>query len=392
MRILLVSNYQPPHMGGIEFACQALKRWWTHHGHQVTWLTTDLPPGGAPATPDNVRLPACNLLEDLWEINSPLVPPWWWPRVRRLILAHDVVNIHSLAPGLSSLALRFAVALRRPTVVTQHVGIIPLRWRWLTALQYRIIRRKARWVDRQGIPLTFVGEAVRRWFVQHAGIPEEHTCMTPAGINHDEFHFVTDEEKRRLRRKWDLPETSLAVLFVGRFYRKKGMDILRESAAACREIAFTFRGSGPDDPRNWGLSNVRVVGLLSTAELRELYGAHDLLVLPSVGEGWPAVIPQAMACGTPCLISEETFRGYGRDPHMFIICTRSPEVICTHLRSAAAGRLPLLQRRREIAEYSRAHWNWEATARIYEDLFRRRIDDIGSPSPSVPATGAHTAE
>lgn len=373
MRILLVSNYQPPHMGGIEFACESLKRWWQRHGHEVTWLSTDVPPGAAGNTADNIRLPAWNALEELWEINSPIIPPWHRPRIPPLVRLHDVVNVHSLAPGLSSLALNWAIRYRKPAVVTQHVGVIPLRWRLLTALQHRIIIRRAQTVVRHGIPITFVGEAVRRWFIEHARIPPESATMTPAGVNHDEFYPVAEEDRIPLRRKWNLPPRSFAVLFVGRFYEKKGMPILRQVAAACPEMIFTFRGSGPDDPRRWGLPNVRVIGYVTTAELRELYGIHDLLVLPSVGEGWPAVIPQAMACGLPCLISEETFQGYGRDPHMFIICTRNPEVIATHLRNAAAGNLPLLREKKALSAYARTHWDWETTALIYEDIFEQAL-------------------
>ena len=46
MRILMATNYQPPHMGGIEYAAGSLKRCWENAGHTVTWITTDIPRGG----------------------------------------------------------------------------------------------------------------------------------------------------------------------------------------------------------------------------------------------------------------------------------------------------------------------------------------------------------
>ena len=373
MRILLISNYQPPHMGGIEFACDALRKCWTRLGHEVTWLTTDIPPGAVPSTDRNVRVRAWNIAEEIWEINSPLVAPWRAGLIRRLAANHDVTNIHSLAPGLSSLALRTLVRLGMPTVVTQHVGIIPLRSRLLTRLQNLMIVGRARWAVRNGILLTFVGEAVRRWFIEHAGIPEDRTWMTPAGINQSDFYLVSPEERRAARRRWHLPENRLAVLFVGRFYEKKGMPLLKEVARRCPEIVFTFRGNGPDDPRNWRLPNVSVIGYLSAQDLRLLYGAHDLLVLPSVGEGWPAVVPQAMACGLACLISEETFQGYGRDRHMFMVCQRKVEEIIRILRQAEDGKVSLLHDREALSSYAQENWNWDRTASIYLDLFRRLL-------------------
>ncbi|HIE10086.1 MAG TPA: glycosyltransferase [Kiritimatiellae bacterium] len=373
MRILLISNYQPPHMGGIEFACDALRASWTRLGHGVTWLTTDIPPGAVPSTEGNIRLPAWNIAEELWEINSPLVLPWHAAFIRRLASRHDVVNIHSLAPGLSSLALSIVVRLGRPAIVTQHVGIIPLRSRLLTRLQDLVIGRRARWAVRNGIPLTFVGEAVRRWFIEHAGIPEDRTWITPAGIDRSDFYVVADEERAAARRRWNLPEDRLAVLFVGRFYQKKGMPLLEEVARRCPEMVFTFRGDGPENPTNWGLPNVNVIGYLSAGDLRLLYGAHDLLVLPSVGEGWPAVVPQAMACGLACLISEETFQGYGRDRHMFLVCQREVETIVRILREAEQGRISLLREREIISSYALENWDWDKTAAIYVELFKRVI-------------------
>jgi glycosyltransferase involved in cell wall biosynthesis len=372
MRILLVSNYQPPHMGGIEFAAQSLKRCWEKDGHTVTWLTTDLPRGGRAQEPDNVRVPAWNFLEDLWQINSPLVPPWAWPRIHRLAREHDVVNVHSLAPGLSTIALHAAIRTKRPTIVTQHVGIIPLGSRMLSLLQEHFVCRAARWGLRRGALLTFVGQAVREWFLQHARIPESQVFMTPAGIDQDTYHFVPDTERDAYRKKWKIEEGALNVLFVGRFYDKKGLPLLREVAARCPSIRFTLVGNGPVNASAWQMPNVRVISaFVSNAELRELYGAHDLFIMPSFGEGWPAVVPQAMACGLACLVSEECFEGFKRDADRFLVRPRNADVLVQTLEQAERGEIPLLKDRKALSDYASSMWDWQRTSRIYVDLFRK---------------------
>lgn len=373
MRILLVSNYQPPHMGGIEFAAGSLKRWWVEDGHQVTWLTTDLPRGARPSTPDNARVPAWNFFERWWQINSPVVLPRAFPVIRRLVDAHDVVNVHSLAPGLALAALHAALRRRKPAVATQHVGVIPLALGALSVLQEKFLCAEARRCARRGVPLTFVGRAVRDWFLEHAGLPESAVAMTPAGIDPDTYYFVTDDERRAFRRKWELPEDRLNVLFVGRFYEKKGLPLIEQAARRLPAARFTLVGGGPIDPAAWHLDNVRVLSFVSNEELRELYGSHDLFIMPSVGEGWPAVVPQAMACGLPCLISEDTFRGYGRDADRFVICTRDAQVIARHLGEAAAGKVPLLRDRRGLSDFARGQWDWQRTARIYVGLFEKLL-------------------
>src|SRR5207237_9060739 len=75
------------------------------------------------------------------------------------------------------------------------------------------------------------------------------------------------------------------------------------------QAQWIFAGWGPLDPAHWGLAHVAVHRNLSQAQLAPLYQAADLLVLPSVGEGFPLVVQEAMACGTPALVGDETAAG-----------------------------------------------------------------------------------
>ena len=104
---------------------------------------------------------------------------------------------------------------------------------------------------------------------------------------------------------------------------------------------------------------------------RELYGAHDLFIMPSFGEGWPAVVPQAMACGLGCLISEECFEGFKRDADRFLVRPRNADVLVQTLQQAERRELPLLKDRKALSDYSTSTWDWQRTSRIYIDLFRK---------------------
>lgn len=372
MRILLTTNYQPPHPGGIEYAAASLKRAWQRMGHDVTWLTTDIPRGAAAFAEQNVRVRAWNFWESLLQINSPVVSPTQYKIVRQLVSTHDVINVHSLAPGLTSLTRHMAQRAHKPLVVTQHVGIIPLRPLILNRLQHAIYIRAARSVVDYGAPLTFVGEAVRDWFEHHAHLPSNRLFMTPAGIDADHFYWVTEEDRQRFRQKWGLQVDSLNVLFVGRFYTKKGLALIRQIATAMPDIQFTLVGGGPENARKWRLPNVRIIAYVSTVELRELYGAHDIFIMPSYGEGWPAVVPQAMACGLPCMISEDCFAGFNRDRERFTVLPRQAEVWIGTLKEMASKRI-VPRRDKSLSDYALNTWNWDRTAATYVELFQAAI-------------------
>jgi glycosyltransferase involved in cell wall biosynthesis len=117
---------------------------------------------------------------------------------------------------------------------------------------------------------------------------------------------LNEAEIDAARMSLDLPMDVPIALFVGRFVEKKGLAILERLARMRPEILFVFAGWGALDPALWGLPNTRVFASLSGASLAPLFRAADLLLLPSVGEGFPLVVQEALACGLPVLCGAET--------------------------------------------------------------------------------------
>src|SRR5690606_7866431 len=111
---------------------------------------------------------------------------------------------------------------------------------------------------------------------------------------------------------------------VGRFVKKKGLGILQELVARFREVQWLFIGWGPEDPLKWRERHVRVMQGVAHEQLADFYRCADLLVLPSTGEGFPLVVQEAMACGTPALISTEVSEGA---PLVRAVCWSAPRTV-----------------------------------------------------------------
>jgi glycosyltransferase involved in cell wall biosynthesis len=102
------------------------------------------------------------------------------------------------------------------------------------------------------------------------------------------------------------------LLCVGRLAPEKGQGLLLEAIAALRDegcpVCLRLAGDGPD--RKWLESRAAELGVFSSVEfagwidptqLRGIYGETDIFVLPSLAEGIPIVLMEAMAMQIPCV-------------------------------------------------------------------------------------------
>ena len=80
---------------------------------------------------------------------------------------------------------------------------------------------------------------------------------------------------------------------------------MRALAAARPDLTIAMAGLGPIDPKQWQLPNLKLLGALEPAGVAALFQSSDMLILPSVGEGYPLDIQEAMACGPSVICGTE---------------------------------------------------------------------------------------
>lgn len=103
------------------------------------------------------------------------------------------------------------------------------------------------------------------------------------------------------------------VLFLARFAHNKGIDILfsaikiLEERGLIYQFDFTLGGKGPlfEKYKKQNTSpNVKLAGFIPDAEIPNLYNTHDVFVLPTLFEGMPTVVLEAMSYGLPVIVSD----------------------------------------------------------------------------------------
>jgi glycosyltransferase involved in cell wall biosynthesis len=181
------------------------------------------------------------------------------------------------------------------------------------------------------------------------------------------FRPASLAERDAIRSRLGANGAKPLLLFVGRFVEKKGVRLLRPLMEATPQFAWLMIGRAGDvDPSTWHLPNLRVIAQLSPAELRDHYAAADLLVLPSSGEGFPVVAQEAMACGTPALLSEQTAAGVPAIRDVVFTTTLKRENLLTALQGAVAAVDSDGGLRDRVAALARERWQPESVVIRYE--------------------------
>lgn len=210
----------------------------------------------------------------------------------------DLIDAHYFYPdGVAAVLL--GQALGRPVVVTgrgSDLNTIP---------NYLVPRRWIRWAARHAAGLVTVSSGLKRR-LEALGVPPERVRVLRNGVDLDRFQ-PSDRDQARRAVGFSRP----TLLAVGNLVPLKRHRLMVEALTLLTGIDLAIVGDGPERDaietlaRERGVAErVRLLGRLDQDRLPEIYSAADLLLLVSTTEGWPNVLLESMACGTPVVVSD----------------------------------------------------------------------------------------
>jgi glycosyltransferase involved in cell wall biosynthesis len=201
------------------------------------------------------------------------------------------------------------------------------------------------------------------------GMPEEKIRIHYTGIDRERFRPVD-----RAQAKAALGVEGPLLVTAGALIPRKGQKLTIEALAAVPEATLLVVGGGPDRAELEALAaslglgpRVRFLGPLPHDELPPLIAAADVMMLPSVSEGLANVWVEALACGTPLVISDAGGAREALDrPEAGRMVAREPGAIAAAVRDiladppaqeavrAAADRFSWERNAAELAEHLRS--------------------------------------
>lgn len=295
----------PPHHGGVERVADLLTRTYAASGHDVAWVATASPERpGVLAGEDGrrlVRIAATNALEERWGMPYPIPAPRGIAALAREVRGSDLVHVHDCLYLTSLEAV--TLAGRRPLLLTQHVGSVSFGALVdpFETLAYRAIGRA---VARRATAVAFASASVRDWWSRSI---DRHLAglVIPNGVDLTRFRPADAAEQRAAREELDVRAEGTVALFVGRLVAKKHVSATVAAIAASPPWHLLVVGDGPERRHVLEAAAVTHLRSLPYDRMPLAYRAADAFVLPSVGEGAPLALLEALATGLPAVVSTD---------------------------------------------------------------------------------------
>jgi phosphatidylinositol alpha-mannosyltransferase len=299
MRLALVTEFYYPHLGGVTEHVHHLGAELRRRGHEVIVITSHM--AGADDDPPSVRRVGTSRV--IYANGSFARVTTGWRLTNHLQAAlrafgAELVHVQDgLAPTLGPLAAEAAHRIGIPAVATFH------SW-FPRSLLYRILRRPLqRRLDRLAATIA-VSEPVVRALSRYFTASWE---IIPNGVDVQTFH-------PNGRHPTDYLSRGPRLLFLGRLDPRNGLDTVLTAMprilARYPATELVVAGDGPLRPmyerraRPLGAS-VRFVGRVN-GERPEYYGTADLYLCPTTKASFGITLLEAMACGTPLVVSDIT--------------------------------------------------------------------------------------
>lgn len=309
------------------------------HGHQVDILSP-VTPGEKPyPVPAGARLILCR--------RTPVISRFFrefsvglFRYLQQHVHDYDIIHCHGLwhFGTLAPFLLDRSVA----KVVTLH-GVLD-RWTYAhNNWKKQIIDTLAQKAFLRRADLIHIYNADERDdLLRYLGYSHPNVVAIPNGVKLSDFAQLPP--KGTFRRAFNLPDDRKIVLFMSRLNAKKGLDLLlpafRDYVRQHPHTLLILAG-GDDgyaatirqfiDRHSLG-DSIRMVGLLTGDDKKAALADADLFTLPSYSEGFSMAVLEAMAAGTPALVSERV--GFGqtiRDHEAAELVDLTPESVWSGL-------------------------------------------------------------
>jgi glycogen(starch) synthase len=307
-------EYPPRIIGGIAPHVYDLSKALSELGTKIVVITCDFP--GAPEEERNGNVEVHRV--DSYKAPTPDFASWIYTMNSNLqehaieLLSSnedpiDIIHAHDWLVAEAAIGLKHM--FRIPMVATIH-STEHGRRNGIHTDYHRMLHETETWLTQEAWKIICCSNYMSAHVNSVFGTPNDKIVTIPNGVDPDKFSQPFDKEA--FRRKYASPDEKL-VLYVGRMVYEKGLGVLVEAAhKVLRSINAKFVLVGEGHLKDTlskvvldeGLAHkLYFTGYLDDNEVKLLFRTADVCVVPSLFEPFGIVCLEAMAAGTPVVVS-----------------------------------------------------------------------------------------
>ena len=280
----------------------------------------------------------------------------------------DLIDAHYFYPdGVAAVML--GRHFHKPVTITARGSDLNV------IMRHALPKHMMRWAADRAAGLVTVSAALAERLVE-VDIARERVSVLRNGVDLALFH-----PGDRAACRAGLGLEGLILLSVGNLVPIKGHELTIQSLTYLPEACLLIVGDGPERGSLQELAQslsvadrVVFLGTMPQEALPNIYAAADILVLASRHEGWPNVLLEAMACGTPVVVSDIPGMSEIVQSHAVgrLVAERTPQSLARTIRQVVHD----APNHATIRRYAEG-FGWQATTEGQLELFRSILQREG---------------
>ncbi|MDI6645229.1 MAG: glycosyltransferase family 4 protein [Methanobacteriaceae archaeon] len=304
MKILQIAPHFFPYMGGQESYIYNLSKNLIKKGHEVHIMTSNYPKSNYYDEIEGMIIERNDLI--MRPLRNPISSGFF--NIKKLSNMFDVIHIHNLYAFPSILAAYYKNKFNNPLIFTDHGKLVfGVSYKDLLVRMYS--KTIAKRILEKSDLVTVLSESQKNHLCSISPNSVNKIQVIPNAIDIELFKQLNDNNKKN-------ENSSFTFLYVGQMIKRKGiywlLKALKIVIKSNKNIKLILVGDGEHLNYYKKLANdlnlsgyIEFKGRIDDMNnLASIYKSSDVFVLPSLSEGLPTVLLEAMFFGLPVIATD----------------------------------------------------------------------------------------
>lgn len=213
-----------------------------------------------------------------------------------------------------------------------------------------------------------VSEFSKKTIVERYPFTNGKVEVIPNGVNHEHFYPRPNEDVKKVQKQFKIYK-SYAITVASLDPRKNIEGLVK----AWNQLSESFKDNfdlivvgGEDQLFKFSLSesphhSIKFLGYVDSEFLPALYSSANLFIYPSLFEGFGLPVLEAMACGTPVLMSDSTSLSELAGDHVYTFHPKEIDELVEKIEYILSNYNEAVQKKKRAEEFSKSY-TWSKTA------------------------------